>query len=71
MSDFNESNKPLNRMERDNSPVNYNREILLSFMIFMFFYRFYDMHIDPNGIVIGAIENTFFRPRLELEDQLD
>jgi hypothetical protein len=44
----------------DNDDQNkFNTRFLVKLMIFMFFYRFYSMHIDPDGKLINSIERTF------------
>ena len=64
MSDFNES-----KITRQT----FNQKFLLSLVVFVFFFRFYDMYIDPKGILVNSIENTFLRdvkPYLEELDEL-
>jgi membrane protein insertase Oxa1/YidC/SpoIIIJ len=34
----------------------FNKRFLVKLMIFMFFYRFYSMHIDPQGKLINWID---------------
>ena len=45
-------------MSKKEEQHKFNQKILIRLMFFMFFYRFYSMHIDPKGIVISAIDNT-------------
>ncbi len=51
MNDFNELND-VDKKEQDD----FNKRFLVKFMIFMFFYRFYTMHIDQKGILIGCVD---------------
>jgi len=39
----------------------FNTRFLIGLTIFMFFYRFYSMHIDKEGLIINSIENAFIQ----------
>lgn len=54
MNNFNEPNEFTQEEQNE-----FNKKFLIKFMIFMFFYRFYIMHIDQKDIVVNAIENRF------------
>jgi hypothetical protein len=62
MSDFNEPNEVKHTPSEQIAPDikeeqhEFNKKFLVNLMIFMFFYRFYIMHIDPNGTLINLIE---------------
>jgi hypothetical protein len=37
----------------------FNKKFLTRLIIFMFFYRFYSMHIDQEGVLVNCVEKCF------------
>jgi hypothetical protein len=65
MNDFNEpivgvtENFSKQSKEHTNEQDNFNKRFLMKLMLFMFLYRFYSMHIDKKGTLIGYVDEIF------------
>lgn len=65
MSDFNESNSSEEQLELKEQQHEFNKKFLLKLMVFMFFYRFYIMHVDPKGSLINTIDEFLTEQKIE------
>jgi hypothetical protein len=65
MNDFNELNLDESQNKIADTYVSkeeqdkFNKKFLVKLMLFMFFYRFYIMHIDQKGAMVDFAENCF------------
>jgi len=66
MNNFNEPNSKEEQQE-------FNKDFLIKFTVFMFFYRAYIMHIDKKGTIINCAEDFLANKKFEdlIVDELD
>ena len=57
----------MNCFDEPNGQQRFNTMFIVKLNVFMVFYMFYAMHIDPNAIVMNSIEKLYNN----LADELD
>jgi hypothetical protein len=57
----------MNGFDEPNGQQRFNTMFIVKLNVFMVFYMFYAMHIDPNAIVMNSIEKLYNN----LADELD